>query len=168
MPINPLRDFSMHKNIIESIIGAVVLLVAAGFLVFAYKGSDMGVSGDGYAVKSKFTDATGINVGSDVRIGGIKIGTVTAMELDPQSYEAVAVMHIANKAQIPADSSAAIVSAGLLGDKFIQVTPGGDDAMLKDGGSIRFTQSSVSLEELIGKFVFSGGGVDKDGDKAAN
>lgn len=153
----------MQKNIFETLIGAVVLLVAAGFLVFAYKGSEMNMqTGDGYTLSAKFANATGISIGSDVRIGGIKIGVVSDMKLDPATYDAVAVMHIGSATRVPADSTAAIVGAGLLSDKFIQVTPGGDDKMLADGGNIGFTQSSVSLEELIGKFVFSGGGVDKD------
>lgn len=152
----------MQKNIIETIIGAMVLIVAVGFLTFAYKGSEMSVDrGAGYTVKAKFANATGVNIGSDVRIGGIKIGVISDMKLDPNTYDAVAVMHINDQTKLPADSSAAIVGAGLLSEKFIQIVPGGDDNMLKDGGELQFTQSSVSLEELIGKFVFSGGGVDK-------
>ncbi len=154
----------MHRNMIETIVGAAVLLVAAGFLLFAYKGSDMNVGrSDGYTVKARFANATGINPGSDVRIGGIKIGVVTDMQLDNKTYDAVAIMHIDSRTPVPADSSAAIVGSGLLSDKFVQITPGGDEAMLKNNGAIQFTQSSVSLEELIGKFVFSGGGVDKNG-----
>jgi phospholipid/cholesterol/gamma-HCH transport system substrate-binding protein len=154
----------MSTNVIETITGAVVLAVAAGFLAFGYQGSQMNVNrAEGYTVKAKFTNATGINIGSDVRVGGIKIGSVADMLLDPQTYQAVALLHIAKKTQIPTDSSAAIASSGLLGDKFLQITPGGEDKMLAEGGEIRFTQSSVSLEELIGKYVFSGGGVDKGG-----
>lgn len=153
----------MKNNVIETIVGAVVLLVAAVFLVIAYRGSEMGVaSGDGYTVQARFADATGINVGSDVRLGGIKIGTVEDMGLDAQSFEAVTSMHIGRSTPIPSDSSAAIASAGLLGEKFVQITPGGDEQNLADGGQIQFTQSSVSLEELIGKFVFSGGGVEEE------
>lgn len=155
----------MQRHVIETIIGGVVLLVAAGFLIFAYRGSDMQLSNtSGYTVKAKFSNASGINVGSDVRVGGIKIGVVSDMQLDPKDYEAVVYLNINNTDKLPDDSSAAIVSAGLLGEKFVALTPGGDDAMLKNGGVIQFTQSSVSLEELIGKFVFSGG--DKGKDKA--
>src|SRR6185436_17765079 len=100
----------MQRNIIETITGAVVLAAAAGFLVFAYKGSEMQVaSGDGYTIRAKFANATGVNTGSDVRIGGIKIGVVSDMKLDPESYEAVLFMHIANSTKVPADSSASIV-----------------------------------------------------------
>ena len=151
----------MQKNILETIMGAVVLIVAGAFLVFAYEGSQVRVE-DGYKVNGKFSNATGISLGSDVRVGGIKVGVVSNMALDPETYEAVISMQIRKATKLPKDSSAAIVSSGLLGDKFIALTPGGDDAMLVDGGAIEYTQSSVNLEELIGKFMFSGGGVDKD------
>jgi phospholipid/cholesterol/gamma-HCH transport system substrate-binding protein len=151
----------MQKNVIETLMGAVVLLVAAVFLVIAYNGSQMRVE-SGYLVSGKFTNASGISLGSDVRIGGIKIGAVTELGLDPESYDAVVTMQIREQTKLPKDSSASIVSNGLLGEKFIQLVPGGDDKMLANGGKIEFTQSAVNLEELIGKFMFSGGGVDKD------
>lgn len=156
----------MQKNILETIMGAIVLVVAGAFLAFAYRGSDVRVE-DGYTISSKFANASGIALGSDVRIGGIKVGVVSDMVLDPTTYEAIVFMQIRHATQLPKDSSAAIVSSGLLGDKFVQITPGGDEAMLADGGKIEFSQSAVNLEELIGKFVFSGGGVDKDKDKEA-
>jgi phospholipid/cholesterol/gamma-HCH transport system substrate-binding protein len=151
----------MQKNILETIMGAVVLVVAGAFLVFAYRGSDVRVE-DGYTVTARFANASGVALGSDVRIGGIKVGVISDLSLDPTRYEAVVAMQIGKSTQLPKDSSAAIVSSGLLGEKFIQITPGGDEAMLADGGKIEFTQSAVNLEELIGKFVFSGGGVDKE------
>lgn len=155
-----------QKNILETLMGAVVLGTAGVFLAFAYEGSQMKVA-DGYTVSGRFSNASGIALGSDVRIGGIKVGVVSDLALDPKDYEAVVSMTIARTAQIPKDSSAAIVSSGLLGDKYIQITPGGEDAMLAAGGKIEFTQSSVNLEELIGKFMFSGGGVDKKKSDAA-
>lgn len=151
----------MQKNVLETLIGAVVLAVAGGFLVFAYQGSQVHV-GEGYIVSGKFADVSGVGLGSDVRVGGIKVGVVADLKLDPESYEAVVYMQIGKNTRLPKDSSAAIASSGLLGEKFIQVTPGGEEEMLKNGGKIEFTQSSVNLEELIGKFMFSGGGVDKD------
>jgi phospholipid/cholesterol/gamma-HCH transport system substrate-binding protein len=150
----------MQKNVLETLMGAVVLIVAGAFLVFAYNASEIRVE-DGYTVSAKFNNATGISLGSDVRIGGIKVGVVSAMKLDPKTYDAVLSMQINNTTPLPKDSSAAIVSSGLLGEKYVQLSPGGDDAMLKDGDKIEFTQSTVNLEEMIGKFMFSGGGVDK-------
>lgn len=154
----------MHKNVLETLMGAVVLIVAGFFLLTAYKSSEMRMGSDSYHVSGKFANISGIGLGSDVRVGGIKIGVVSNLSLDPKTYEAVATMQISNDTKLPKDSSAAIASSGLMGEKFIQITPGGEDAMLADGGKISFTQSSVNLEEMIGKFMFSGGGVDS-GDK---
>jgi len=161
-PTQFIRGENMANNAIETVMGAVVLAVAGGFLYFAYDNSNVKQI-DGYAVKADFSNIAGINVGSDVRIGGIKIGVVEALELDPKTYQAEAVMRVQDKIKLPKDSSAAIQSTGLIGDKFVAVEPGGDDAMMKDGDKIELTQSSVSIEEMIGKFVFSGGGADNGG-----
>lgn len=150
----------MQKNIVETLIGAAVLGVAAFFLLFAYKSSNVGAI-DGYPVRAKFDNVGGIALGSDVRVGGIKIGVVSDLGLDKETYQALVTMQLRNGTQLPKDSSASIVGDGLLGGKYVQLTPGGDENMLKSGDVITFTQSSVNLEELIGKFVFSGGGVDK-------
>ncbi len=151
----------MANNAIETVMGAVVLAVAGSFLYFAYSNSNVKAI-DGYTVKADFANIGGISVGSDVLIGGIKVGVVEKLTLDEKSYNAVAVMRVKSDVKLPKDTSASVQSAGLLGDKFINLQPGGDDANLADGGMIHFTQSSVSIEELIGKFVFSGGGTDKD------
>ncbi|NBX02959.1 MAG: outer membrane lipid asymmetry maintenance protein MlaD [Alphaproteobacteria bacterium] len=156
----------MQKNIIETLMGAVVLVVAGAFLIFAYQGSNVRVE-DGYIVRGNFSNATGVSLGSDVRVGGIKVGVISDMQLDPQTYEAIVSMQIRKATKLPKDSSAAISSSGLLGEKYISVTPGSDDKMLADGGRIDFTQSGVNLEEMIGKFMFSGGGVDKKKDEKA-
>lgn len=156
----------MANNAIETVMGAVVLVVAGGFLYFAYSNSNVKTI-DGYTVKADFANIGGINVGSDIRIGGIKVGVVEDLELDPKSYNAVAVMRVKDDVKLPKDTSASVQSAGLLGDKFIALQPGGDEQNLAEGDVIHFTESSVSIEELIGKFVFSGGGADKNGGEAA-
>jgi phospholipid/cholesterol/gamma-HCH transport system substrate-binding protein len=155
----------MQKNALETLMGALVLVVAGFFLLTAYKSSDMRLGSDSYKIVGKFSNISGIGLGSDVRVGGIKVGIVSNLALDAKTYEAVATMQINQETKLPSDSSAAIASSGLMGEKFIQITPGGDDKMLADGGRISFTQSSVNLEEMIGKFMFSGGGVDKDKNK---
>ena len=157
----------MANNAIETVMGAVVLVVAGGFLYFAYDNSNI-KSIDGYEIKADFSNITGIAVGSDVRVGGIKVGTVESLDLDPKSFEAVATMRVKQGVALPKDTSAAVQSAGLLGDKFIALEPGGDDQNLANGDKIKYTESSVNLEEMIGKFVFSGGGADKGGDKPAD
>lgn len=152
----------MANNAIETVMGAVVLAVAGGFLYFAYSNSNVKPI-EGYAVTAAFSNISGISPGSDVRVGGIKVGVVEKLALDPKTYQAVATLRVGNDTKLPEDSSAAVQSAGLLGEKFIAVEPGGDDKNLADGGKITFTQPSVSIEEMIGKFVFSGGGADKGG-----
>lgn len=153
----------MQRNAIETIMGAVVLFIAAAFVVFAYQNSDLQSSGtDGYHVTADFTNATGVSRGSDVRIGGVKIGVVDDLSLQPDTYQAQVRLNIGKSVKLPADTSASIVGDGLLGGKFVALQPGADDRMLDEGGRIEYTQSSVSLEEMIGKFVFSAGGVDKE------
>lgn len=156
----------MQKNIVETLMGAIVLLGAFAFLLFAYNKSDVRVE-DGYKVNAKFDNASGVALGSDVRVGGIKVGVVSDLSLDPKSYQAVVTMQIRNNTKLPKDSSAAVTGDGLLGGKYLQIVPGGDDEMLKAGDTITYTQSSVNLEEMIGKFVFSGGGADKKSGAAA-
>lgn len=151
----------MGRNLIETVMGAVVLLVAGGFLAFAYNSSNLKPV-EGYTVKAKFEGAGGVSTGSDVRIGGIKIGVVKDMQLDTQTYQAIVVMQIKESVKIPTDSTASIIGDGLLGGKYVSIEPGGEEKMLAEGGEIKFTQSSVSLETLIGKFVFSGGGVEDE------
>lgn len=149
----------MARNVLETVMGAVVLAVAVGFLLFAYDRSAV-KKVEGYAIEARFSDITGIGLGSDVRVGGLKVGSVANMQLDEATYQATVTMQIREKVKLPKDSSAAVVSSGLLGDKFIKLEPGGADTMLAQGDVITFTQSSVFFEELIGKFVFSGGGVE--------
>ncbi len=155
----------MANNAIETVMGAVVLAVAGSFLYFAYSNSNV-KHVEGYAVSAAFSNISGIAPGSSVRVGGIKIGTVEGLTLDPKTYQAVATMRIGNDVKLPKDSSASVQSAGLLGEKFLAVEPGGEDKNLADGDKIAFTQPSVSLEEMIGKFVFSGGGADKSKPKS--
>ncbi len=143
----------MSRSLVETLLGAVVLAVAIGFVVFAYTRSSVATV-SGYEITARFDRVDGLADGADVRIGGIKIGSVIEQRLDPASYRAVLRMSIEETVRLPADSTAAVASEGLLGGKFIDVQPGGDDVMLADGGRIEFTQSSLLLEELIGRFAF--------------
>jgi phospholipid/cholesterol/gamma-HCH transport system substrate-binding protein len=144
----------MRGNVIETVMGAVVIVVAALFLVFAYKTSQLRTV-TGYEVSAEFSRIDGIRLGSDVRISGIKIGSVSAQELDPKSYLAVIRMTIDPAVKLPDDTVAEIISAGLLGDKYLSLVPGGSDKDIPPGGKIKYTQSSVSLENLIGQMIFS-------------
>ncbi len=148
----------MGSRMFETIMGALVLVVAGVFMAFAYQSGNV-KSVNGYPLKAKFSTVAGIAVGTDVRIGGIKVGVVSDMSLDSETYQAVVTFQIENNIKIPADSSVAVVSDGLLGSKYVKLEPGADDKMLVAGGLITHTQSSVNIEELIGKMAF--GGVDK-------
>ncbi|MBI4184710.1 MAG: outer membrane lipid asymmetry maintenance protein MlaD [Proteobacteria bacterium] len=144
----------MGRNLIETVMGAVVLVVAALFLVFAFTTTDIGAR-SGYVLNAKFDRVDGLLIGNDVRLSGVKVGTVAGQTLDPETYLAVVSMTIDPSVKLPADSSAQILSDGLLGGKYLALVPGADTRMLKEGETIKFTQSSVSLEQLIGKFIFS-------------
>lgn len=149
----------MHRNIIETILGAVVLVVAIGFLSWAYARSNLSNT-DGYTLVAKFDRVDGLDVGADVRISGIRIGKVLRQELDPQTYRATVWFSVRDGVPIPADTSAAVASASLLGGKYLALVPGGEDRMLADGGEITLTQSAINIEDLIGRYVFGaqGGG----------
>ncbi len=144
----------MSRNLLETVLGALVLLVAAAFLAYAYGRSDVGDPG-GYELVARFDRVDGLANGADVRISGIKVGTVLAQWLDPETYRASVRFSVAPNNELPADSSAAIVSEGLLGGKYVSLAPGGDDRMLKEGDTITLTQSSVVLENLIGQLIFN-------------
>lgn len=152
----------MSKNILETMVGAIVLAVAVFFGIFAYNSSNM-KSVDGYELLARFASADGLGLGSEVRIGGIKIGVVSDMDLDTKTFEAIITLQVRDDIEIPDDSTASIVSSGLLGSKFVEIAPGGSDKILEDEQEIAFTQSSVNIESLIGKMVHSGGGVEDEG-----
>jgi phospholipid/cholesterol/gamma-HCH transport system substrate-binding protein len=144
----------MKGNVIETVMGAVVLVVAALFLFFAYSTSQLR-SVPGYEVTADFEHIDGIRDGSDVRISGIKVGSVLGLKLDPKSFLATVRMTVEPGVQLPDDTVAEIVSSGLLGDKYMSLVPGGSDKDIVPGGRIKFTQSSVSIEHLIGQMMFS-------------
>ena len=150
----------MRGNVIEIVMGAVVIVVAALFLVFAYKTSQLR-SVPGYQVTADFARIDGIRQGSDVRISGIKIGSVVAEDLDPKTFLANVHMSIDPSVKLPEDTVAEIISSGLLGDKYMSLVPGGSDKVIPPGGKITYTQSSVSLENLIGQMMFSAPGAKK-------
>ena len=155
----------MRRNMIETVMGAVVLVVAALFIVFAYDKAEVGTV-DGYEIRAKFDRIDGIRPGSDVRMSGIKIGTVTTSILDPKTYLAVVRMTVRNDIKVPDDTSIAVSSDGLLGDKFLALSPGGSDVMLKPGGEILTTQGSIDLMSLVGQMIFSQTGKNGDDKKS--
>lgn len=143
-----------RRNAAEILAGFVVLIVAAGFLAYALATS--GTAGvPGYHFTAEFDRIDGLTVGSDVRMAGVKVGTVTGTSIDPKTYLATVDFTVQKDLALPTDSSAAISSQSLLGGKYLALVPGGSDNMIKPGGRITVTQGSVSLEDLLGKFIFS-------------
>lgn len=147
----------MRRNVIETVLGGVVLLVAALFLVFAYSNASLRTV-SGYELVAKFDRVDGLNQGSDVKVSGIKVGTITGQDIDPQSYLAVVRFSVDPRIKLPVDSAAEVVSEGLLGSKYLSLVPGADAKTLQPGQEVRFTQSPINLESLIGQLIFSGKG----------
>lgn len=143
----------MRNNLFEAIVGTFVLLTAIYFFVFSFKQSDISTK-DSYQISAEFDNIGDISNGSDVKISGVKIGTVDSQILNSQNYRAKVILNINDDIKLPSDSSAKIVSASLLGGKFIAIEPGADEENLEDGDVMIFTQSSINFEELLGKFIF--------------
>jgi phospholipid/cholesterol/gamma-HCH transport system substrate-binding protein len=161
-----------RHGVAETLTGALVLVVALAFLAYAVAHSGR-IAGSGYTLEARFDHIDGLSVGADVRIAGVKVGTVTDATVDPKTFVAIVKLAVRDDMRLPKDSAASIVSESLLGGKYISLSPGGDDTDLKPGQTISITQSSVSLEELLGKFIFSvtslnGSKDGKDGQSGAN
>ena len=146
----------MQRNTLETVMGAIVLLAAAGFVSLAYEAADIKGNG-GYEIIAEFGSTGGLSVGDDVRISGIKVGRITEQSLDPITYSARIAMAIAPDIEIPADSSARITAASLLGGNYLELMPGAEDEMLAAGAVIYDTRDPVSISDLLGKMVFSSG-----------
>jgi phospholipid/cholesterol/gamma-HCH transport system substrate-binding protein len=155
-----------RRNPAEIITGAVVILIAASFLGYAVAHSGRS-SVSGYALHANFSSIDGLAVGSDVRIAGVKIGAVTATSVNPATYQADVTFEVADDIKLPKDSSASVTSDGLLGGKYLALAAGGDTDNIPPGGQITITQGSVSLEELLGKFIFSVTDLNKSAAKPA-
>lgn len=143
----------MKRNPIETLLGAVVLVVAAMFLVFAYSIADLKAV-TGYEVKATFLKVGGLERGSDVRISGIDVGTVTGQTLNPETFQAQVTMSIEPKVVLPVDTQATIVSDGLLGGKYVNLVPGRAQDRIAAGGVIAKTTDFQSLEDLVGQIIF--------------
>lgn len=147
----------MKSNMIETVLGGVVLLVAAVFVIFAYTSASLGTT-SGYEVSARFDRVGDLKIGDDVRMSGIKIGSVVGQRLDPKTYQAVVTLSVDPNVQLPADTAAEVTVAGLLGSTYVSLAPGGSDRMIPAGGEITITQGAVNLVDLIGKAMFSSQG----------
>ena len=144
----------MQRNMLETVMGAIVLLTAVAFVSLAYEAANIRGT-DGYELEAEFGATGGLSVGDDVRISGIKVGRISRQELDPVTYAARIVMSLDERIRIPADSSARITAASLLGGNYLELIPGADEDMMQPGEVIYDTRDPVSLPDLLGKAVFS-------------
>ncbi|QJU57946.1 outer membrane lipid asymmetry maintenance protein MlaD [Sphingomonas sp. AP4-R1] len=142
-----------RENAGEAIVGLLVVILAGVFILFAWDRTGGGSHADGYKVTALFPNASGVNVGTDVRVSGLKIGSVTGQKLDPQTFQVAITIALDPAVKLPADSSAAITSEGLLGSTFVALTPGGSETPLKNGDTITDTQGAMDLMALIGQFI---------------
>jgi phospholipid/cholesterol/gamma-HCH transport system substrate-binding protein len=158
-----------RRSVADVLTGAAVLLVAVGFLSFAIVHSGRTVA-QGYRLKAQFDAIDGLNVGADVRIAGVKVGSVTDERLDTATFLALVGFSVRDGVQLPKDTSATITSESLLGGKYLALAPGGDEALLKPGETITITQGSISIEQLVGKYIFGSAGTkgSKSDDKGSD
>jgi len=152
----------MGRNAIETVMGAAVLLVAAVFVYFAYNTAQIKAV-TGYEVTARFFKIGGLGKGSDVRISGIKIGTVVSNTLDPVTFDAIVTMSIRPDIKLSTDTVATIASSGMLGDKYVMLLPGEGKEQLAVGGVISKTKDFRSLEDQVGEIIFLATGGDDAG-----
>lgn len=150
----------MKNTKLELSVGIFVLLgIAAIAYLTIQVGTGSAVGSDTYLLESRFTNAGGLHPGSSVMVAGVTVGRVEAVRIEPTDFSAIVTMRVLSGLQLPTDSMASIKTTGLIGDKFISLSPGADDTSMKPGARITLTESAVDLESLIGKMAF--GSVDK-------
>lgn len=158
----------MHNSrTLEIVVGLFVALGLAALFMLAMKVSNLSTFAgeDGYDVIARFENIGGLKVRSPVTVAGVRVGRVSDINFDNNTFEAVVTMSIgSNYNALPTDTSASIFTAGLLGEQYVSLEPGGDDKSLQPGSEIRLTQSAIVLEQVIGQFLYSqaeGGGESK-------
>ncbi len=149
-------------------VGLFVLLGAIALVFLALRAGNMSSFSFAptYQVKAHFDNLGGLKVRAPVKSSGVVVGRVASIDFDNQRYQAVATLDLEKQFEFPSDSSASILTSGLLGEQYIGITPGGDDKMLAQGNEIQFTQSAVVLEELISKFLYSSASKEGGGNTA--
>ena len=144
----------MAEHTTEALVGAAVVAVAGGFLVYASQFSDIApVSSDDLVLTASFRSVEGIGVGTDIRLAGVKVGTVTGLELNPETFRAETTFAIDPTLQLPDDTAVIVSSEGLLGGSFIELLPGGSPIVFENGDEILDTESAVSLVQRMLRFV---------------
>lgn len=145
----------MKQRVIETAVGFIVICIALFSFIFFYKVSDSSKDGDGYFLSAYFQNIEGLSEGCDVKLSGIKVGYIDNLSLEKDTYFAIAKLKIRKGVDIPSDSRAIVSTSGLLGGKYVRINPGAADDNLKENGKIKFTQSSINIEDLIGKLMYS-------------
>jgi phospholipid/cholesterol/gamma-HCH transport system substrate-binding protein len=153
----------MQRNVLETVMGAVVLLAAAAFLYIVYGASGVSAPSSGYHLVMRLDQGGSIAPGTDVRAAGVKVGTVVKQEFDEKNFQAVITLDIDKRVQLPTDSSANVDQDGLLGNSYVNLQLGNDDAMMKDGDTFKYASGQLSLNKIIG-MALSGSGGDKKTD----
>lgn len=143
----------MNKKPVETIMGMVVLVVAVLFMMFAYRVSDLHVV-KGYDINAKFLKVGGLNTGADVRINGVKVGTVIAQQINKEDYMVDVKMSILPEIVLPKDSVLTVAGDGLMGDKFIKIEPGKSSEKIMPGEVVKNTKEAKSLEDMVGEIIF--------------
>ena len=144
----------MKRSVIETILGAVVLFLAGFFLVFSYNTANI-KSVKGYELSADFSGIGGLGIGDAVQISGVKVGSVTHVTLQPETYLARVHMNVDPSVKLPTDTAALISSESLMGGRYLSLEPGASDDMIPPGGRVMHTQAPQNLEQLLGKFIFS-------------
>ena len=144
----------MRHSFLEVITGLLVLAVAGWFLFSVVQNSNVRIGTSTYPLQVTFSDASGLLQGSEVRIAGVKVGTVVERRVDTKTYEAVLTLQVGKEISLPVDSSARIVTEGLLGDSYLSIVPGSEENFLQPGQQIAFSQGSVNLMDVLGRFIF--------------
>jgi phospholipid/cholesterol/gamma-HCH transport system substrate-binding protein len=148
----------MYNRYIQIAVGVFVAMGLAALFMLAMKVSNLSTlsSGEGYTLKARFDNIGGLKVRSPVSVAGVRIGRVASISFDQETYEALVTMQIEPQVnKLPKDTSASILTAGLLGEQYVGLEPGGDDTYLKNGDEIKLTQSALVLEKLIGQFMYN-------------
>lgn len=151
----------MRESLFETLIGFLVVAVAGAFLVFSLQQRSDAAPSGGYTLTAKFNKIDGISAGSDVRLAGVKVGTVTGVQLDPTTYKAVVTLTMPNNIEVPDDSTAQVQSDGLLGGAYVGIMVGGSFDYIPKGGTIEFTRGSVDLLTVLSEVAGSAAGNNK-------
>jgi phospholipid/cholesterol/gamma-HCH transport system substrate-binding protein len=153
----------MHRFNIEFAVGLFLVAALAAFFYLAVRLGDVGLwADDNYRLTARFVNSSGLKEGGFVELAGVRVGKIIAIDLDPETYESVIELSIEKGVRLQEDTIASVRTAGIIGDKFVKLTPGGAEEYLENGDELIETESSLDIEELISKYIFESGGKAED------